>query len=111
MRLRAGVVFRHSASLPLLVQLSICLYHFEAVMLVVEDCLHGCGGVYTPSMATTDTLQQLHLIVIYAARRCNRSGTPLSLPAAQLMMGLNAITLLEAAGVLGGALRGSILVS
>ena len=111
MWLRAGVVFRHSASLPLLVKLSICLYHFEAVMLVVEDRLHGCSGVYTPGMAATDTLQQLHLIVIYAARRCNRSGTPLSFPAAQLMMGLNAVTLLEAAGVLGGALRGSILVS
>ena len=111
MWLRAGVVFCHSASLPLLVQLSICLYHFEAVVLVVEDRLHGRSGVYTPGMAATDALQQLHLIVIYAARRCNRSGTPLSLPAAQLMMGLNAVTLLEAACVLGGALRGSILVS
>ena len=80
-------------------------------MLVVEDRLHGCSGVYTPSMATTDALQQLHLIVIYAARRCNRSGTPLSFPTAQLMLGILAVTLLEAAGVLGGALRGSMLVS
>ena len=80
-------------------------------MLVVEDRLHGCSGVYTPTMAATNALQQLHLIVIYAARRCNRSGTPLSFPTAQLMLDILAVTLLEAAGVLGGALRGSMLVS
>ena len=80
-------------------------------MLVVEDRLHGCSRVYTPIMATADALQQLHLVVIYAAWRCNPSGAPLSLTAAQLLMALMAVTLLEAAGVLGGPLRGSRLVS
>ena len=64
--LRAGIVDRWLGasdialqpitSLPLLVnQLTVCLYHFKAVMLVVNYRLHGSSGINTSTMATTDT--------------------------------------------------------